>query len=170
MSKQSTGRGAVSEQRRVLVVGERRRRAAVGGALADQRDPHARERVGERVEDQEPGAGRGVERAVARAGGHQRDRGVAIDEPTRGRGAGRLGEREPERLVRQVGRRRAAGVAAFALGHEVAVARGVVVAHAGEQLELERLVAAPVVDDPRPLARDGVQRAPRRSPPAPRNG
>ena len=60
--------------------------------------------------------------------------------------------------MRQVGRRRAARVAALALGREVAVARGVVVAHAREQLQLERLVAAPVVDDPGPLTRDGVQR------------
>jgi hypothetical protein len=123
---------SVREQRRQLVRAERRRAAPVGTEFADQRDPRTRERVGERVEQQLPGAQRRVHRAVGRARRHHGDRRVVLAEPPCSGGTGDLGQRQAQRLMREVGRRRAAGVTALACRDEVAVARRVVVAHARE--------------------------------------
>ena len=148
-------RGRVRAQRGQLVAPERGRAALVGAQLADE---HALE-PGQRIEDQLPRAQRRVQRAVGGAArGHERERGEVLSEPLACGGARGGRQFEPQRRVRRVRERREAGHAPPPRCAEMRVARGVVVAHPREQLELSRLVAAGVVGDVRPVARHGGER------------
>ena len=145
--------GAVREQLVELAGGDRRGRAYVAVALADQHDLDPSERVGERVEDHEPGPCRRVHRALAGAGGHQRDPpGAGRGEPGRRGRARRFRQLETQLLMGNVAGQRRADEGPGARRGQQPIAREVVVAQSREHRELDVLRATEVVEDPVPAA------------------
>jgi hypothetical protein len=160
------GSRRVREQGGVLGGGERARAAPVLCEPAQEREPDVGHRGAQGVEDPARGRERGIDGALARPGRHDRDPrpavgAAAFGHPPRSRRPRRLRHGEAQLLVTPVGGPPRPHDGAAARGGQVLVARGVLVAHPGEGLELDRLVAAEVVEHPVPLARNTSERRPR---------